>query len=139
MRSAEICTSVEAEVLELQCRKFFPQQPRKDPTLGKIVYPFKVSIHGCARVSKSYEDDVPSLRPQSMRDFGDEVHGETLDGFAQKPIGKPRIDHGTSSHKASFVTIRRGYAHVEISVRDHLNSATIVVAKSLLDAEHSTK
>lgn len=130
MRSAEICTSVEAEVLKLQCRKFFLQQPRKNAKLGNVVYPFKVSIHGRAWVSKPYEDGVPSLRPQSMRDLGDEVHGETLDGFAQKPIAKPRIDHGTSSHKASFVEIRRGYAHVEIGMRDHLNSTMLLAAKS---------
>lgn len=126
MRSAEICSSVEADALQLQCRKFYPQQPRKDPNLGRIVYPFKVSIHGRAWVSKPYEDDVPNLREQSMRNLGDEVHGETLDGFAQKPIGRPKVDHATSTHKATFVTIRGGYAHVEIGVRDHLNNATLL-------------
>lgn len=130
MRSANVCSSVEAEVLELQCRKFFLQQPKINATLGKVVYPFKVSIHGSARVLEPYEDSAVYHRPKSMRKLGDEVHGETLDGFAQKPVGKPRIDHGTSSHKASFVKIRRGYAHVEIGVRDHLNSIALLANES---------
>ena len=64
-----------------------------------------------------------------MRMFDDQVHGETLDGFAQKPIKKVVVYHATGTHKASFVTLKDGYAHVEIAPRDHLNSAALSDSK----------
>lgn len=134
MRSAKVCSSVEGETLELQCRKFSVQQPRRHPDLGKVIHPFKISIHGYARVVKPYlkpysavgpNDGSTPLRQQSMLILGDEIHGEAVDGYGQKPIGRPEVRHATASHKATFVKVRGGYAHVEISVRDHLSSAAI--------------
>lgn len=109
--------------MELQCRKFSPQPPRKDPKLG-LIYPFKLSIHGFARITKPYQLANQAKHDKSLLALGDEVHGEAVDGFSKKPVGRPRVEHATHTHKATFVDLRGGaYAHVEIGVRDQLADA----------------
>lgn len=124
MIATSVCCSLEAEKIEIQARKFLMQTPRRDSKLNKLVYPFKVSIFGIARVSQVYPDDQGLYRECSMRCEGDELRGETLDGFATKPIGKQRVAKATASHKATFVDCRGGvYAHIEIGPR-HLLAAS---------------
>lgn len=123
MRSTTVCNSVEGDTIELQCRKFYTHPPRRDPNRG-LVYPFKVSIHGFARISKPYETNAPISRKESFVGEGDEIHGEALDGYSLKPIAKAKIEHATSTHKASFVTLRKGYAHIEIGMREHMAKIT---------------
>ena len=121
MKSAFVCTSIEGEKISIVCRKFSPQPPRKD--FGKMVYPFKLSIHGSAIVEKAYELEAQLKRKESHWLIGDGVHGEAVDGYAGKPIKPPVLVNETHTHKAQSVTLRGGaYAHVEIGVRDHLSS-----------------
>lgn len=121
MRYAEVCTSIEAEKMEIQCRRFTARTPKKDAKLGKTVYPFKLSIHGFARVTEAYAKDAILYRDESHTGSDDELHGTTVDGFAVKPLGKQRVEHATGTHKATYVQCRGGvYAHVEIGVREHL-------------------
>lgn len=124
MRLSQVCSSIEGETLELQCRKFSPQPPRRDPKVGKLIYPFKISIHGYARITKPFESKTAAIREESLLNVDDEIHGEAVDGYGLKPVGRPTIEHATATHKASFVTVKGGaYAHVEIGVRDHLESS----------------
>lgn len=89
-----------------------------------MIYPFKLSIHGYARISKTYEAGKALKSTKSFIAEGDEIHGEAVDGYSCKPLGKPTVEHATATHKASFVKARGGaYAHVEIGVRDQLASA----------------
>lgn len=121
MKSALVCTSIEGERIAIVCRKFSPQPPRKDS--GKMVYPFKLSIHGSAVVEKAYDIKDQLMREVSHWIVGDEIHGEAVDGYAGKPIKPPVLVNETHTHKAQSVTLRGGaYAHVEIGVRDHLSS-----------------
>lgn len=121
MKSASVCTSIEGEKISIVCRKFSPQPPRKDS--GKMIFPFKLSIHGSATVEKAYEYQDQLKRKESYWSVGDEIHGEAVDGYAGKPIGPRDLLNATHTHKAQGVTIRGGaYAHVEIGVRDHLTS-----------------
>lgn len=121
MKSANVCTSIEGEKISIVCRKFSSQPPRRDS--GKVVYPFKLSIHGAAKVEKAYDQADQLNRKVSYWSVGDEVHGEAIDGYAGKPIGPLGLVNATHTHKAQGVTLRGGaYAHVEIGVRDHLTS-----------------
>lgn len=121
MKSASVCTSIEGEKISIVCRKFSVQPPRKDN--GKMVYPFKLSIHGAATVAKPYESQDQLNRKESFWAAGDEVHGEAVDGYSGRPIGPRVLVNETHTHKAQAVTLKGGaYAHVEIGVRDHLNS-----------------
>lgn len=121
MKSACVCTSIEGETISIVCRKFSPQPPRRES--GKLVYPFKLSIHGSATIGKAYDGKDQLKRDESFWSEGDEVHGEAVDGYAGKPIKAPVLVNETHTHKAQAVTIRGGaYAHVEIGVRDHLAS-----------------
>ncbi|NMG29446.1 hypothetical protein [Aromatoleum evansii] len=86
-----------------------------------LIYPFKVSIHGFARVVKAYESESSLFRKSSFWKVDDEIHGEALDGHSSKPISRPTVTAATATHKASFVDIRNGYAHVEIGIREHMS------------------
>jgi hypothetical protein len=126
MRQSHVCNSVEGEVLELQCRKFSLQPPRKDPKLGKLIYPFKLSIFGIARITKPLDPHTSATKKTSLLAVGDEVHGEAVDGYGIRPVGRPAVGNATGTHKASFVTVKgSAYAHVEIGVRDHLESTRL--------------
>ena len=119
MRSSTVCTSLEAKKIELQCRKFYAQRPRKDLKLKKIVYPFKLGIHGFARINEAYSSKDELYCSESLWGAEDEIHGTTLDGFAVKALGKERVEKATGTHKATFVDCRGGvYVHVEIGLRE---------------------
>lgn len=130
MIATSVCKSLEAEKVEIQARKFQLQTPRRDTSSGRLVYPFKVSIYGKARITEAYETDAVLYRECSYRDAEDELRGEALDGFARKPFGRERVEHGTGSHKATFVSMRGGaYAHIEIATRQLLEAKNPGVKK----------
>lgn len=123
MRLSAIGDSVEGNGLELQCRKFHLQGPIKSKLANRLVYTFKLSIHGFARVSKVLPDSTTKISEDSLINEGDEIHGETINGFSSKAPGRPKLQHATSTHKASFVaTHGHSYASVEIGVRDQLQA-----------------
>lgn len=125
MRLSAIGDSVEGNGLELQCRKFHLQGPIKSKLVKGLVFTFKLSIHGFARVSKILPDPSTKISEGSLLNEGDEIHGETINGFSSKAPGRPKIKHATSTHKASFVaTHGQSYATVEIGVRDQLQAIT---------------
>lgn len=120
MKSSQICTSIEGQSIDIQCRKFTAHPPRRDPNLG-LVYPFKLGIRGLARVGRPLDPGSDPWRSGSFTASGDQIFGETIDGFAGKPIRNVRVGPATGRHKGSFVTIRGpAYAHVEIGVRELL-------------------
>lgn len=123
MRASSIGDSVEGNALELQCRKFKMHGPTKSKFTKRLVFSFKLSIHGFARITKSLSEDCSKISPDSMLSEGDEIHGETINGFSSKPPGREEVKHATSTHKATFVATRgQSYAQVEIGVRDHLQA-----------------
>lgn len=126
MRSSAIGDSVEGNGLDLQCRKFHLHGPTKTKLTKGLVYTFKLSIHGYARVSKTLADKTAPISSSSRLDEGDEIHGETINGFSSKPPGRPEVKHATSTHKATFVSTRgQSFASVEIGVRDQLQSISL--------------
>lgn len=123
MRTSAIGDSVEGNALELQCRKFSLHGPTKTKKTKALVFAFKLSIHGFARVAKELQDSTNQISEDSMIDEGDEIHGETINGFSSKAPSRPEVKHATSTHKASFVSTRGpSYAVVEIGVRDQLQA-----------------
>lgn len=137
MRLSTIGSTVEGEKMELQCRKFSSHPPRRDSKLKKLVYPFKLSIHGFARITETYQDGKELCRETSHTALGDEVHGEAIDGFSLKPHGKERVEHATGTHKATFVSLRGGaYAHVEIGVREQLAQKKVIEQEVLEPLEY---
>jgi len=125
MRSSAIGDSVEGNALELQCRKFHLQGPIKTKLTKGLVFSFKLSIHGFARVSKTLAEKCTPISDASRLNEGDEIHGETINGFSSKPPSRPEVKHATSTHKATFVATRgQSFASVEIGVRDQLQAIT---------------
>lgn len=123
MRSNVVCSSIEGEGMELQCRKFFPRPPRKLPT-GTIIYPFTLSIYGIATVTKTLESQKSTWQTTSMVALDDSINGESIDGYAEKPLGKPVVRKGTGRHKASFIVSKAHcFAHVQIGTRDSLQDS----------------
>lgn len=123
MRASSIGNSVEGNALALQCRKLKMHGPIKSKLTKRLVYNFKLSIHGFAKVTKPLSDECEQISPGSMISEGDEIHGETINGFSVKPLGREEVKHATGTHKATFVATRgQSYASVEIGVRDHLQA-----------------
>ena len=127
MQSNAVCSSIEGETVELETRKYSPRPPKKLPGIG-VVYPFTLSIYGVARIHKANEEGHSKRVATSMIAKGDSVNGESIDGYALKPLGKSSVEHATGRHKASFIMAKKCYAHVQISPRDALE-------KHLTDAE----
>ncbi|MFJ3112320.1 hypothetical protein [Pseudomonas putida] len=123
MRTSAVGDSVEANALELQCRKFALNGPTKSKLTNALVYNFKLSIHGFARITKPLGSDEPQTFSAAMIQEGDEIHGESITGFSSKAPGRQEVKHATSTHKATFVSTKgKSYARVEIGVRDHLQA-----------------
>lgn len=123
MRTSAVGDSVEGSALKLQCRKFLLQKPIKNKHTNSMVFPFKLNIHGYATVTKELSENLEKIFEKSRTNEGDEIHGETINGFSAKAPGKPSVDHATSTHKATFVATRgQSYATVEIGIRDQLQA-----------------
>ncbi|WP_223555315.1 hypothetical protein [Pseudomonas sp. BF-R-01] len=123
MRSSAIGDSVEGDSLELQCRKIYLHGPTKTRFTNKLVFSFKLSIHGFAKIAKPLGDPTKQLSAKSHVEEGDEIHGERIFGFSSKPLGRQEVRHATGTHKATFVPTRaKSYALVEIGVRDQLQA-----------------
>jgi len=120
VKSSSVCTSIEGEKISITCRKFSAQPPYLKA--GKLVYPFKLSIHGTAKVKEAYSNDSQLKVQKSHWSEGDEIHGEAVDGYSGKAFrNPPQVINLTSTHKAQAVEMRGGvYAHVEIGMRDQL-------------------
>ena len=123
MRSSAIGDSVEGDSLELQCRKISLHGPTKNKLSPKLVFSFKLSIHGYARIAKPLADLTAVLSQTSHVSEGDEIHGERIFGFSFKPLGRQEVKHATGTHKATFVATKaNSYALIEIGVREHLQA-----------------
>lgn len=116
-----VCSSIEGEKIALKTRKFTPQLPRRDATMGHV-FCFKLGINSEAHVTEAYAPGKPLHRPKaSFLTVGDALWAMTIDGFAKKPIGPPEVKKGSGAHKASFISLRGGaYAHIEGAVRELL-------------------
>ena len=120
MKSSVICTSIEGNAIDLQCRKLTVHPPRREIGVG-IVYPFKLGIRGNATIARPLNAGESPWRLSSYLAIGDEVFGETVDGFSGKPVKDAKVKKASGRHKGSFVTVKgRAYAHVEIGVRELL-------------------
>lgn len=123
MRASQVGSEVEGDSLELQCRKINLHGPIKEKLIKGVVWRFKLSIHGYARVAKTLSDPSKRLSKGSLIQLGDEIHGEAISGFSVKPLNKASVAHATASHKATFISSRAySYAAVEIGVREMLQA-----------------
>ena len=124
MITSGVGDSVEGDGLNLQCRKLYLHGPIKSKDLNRLIYTFKLSIHGFATVSKSLPENAIAVSESSRTDIGDAIHGEAIGGYSFKAPGRQTVDHATSTHKAKFISTRsQSFAFVEIGVRDHLQAA----------------
>jgi hypothetical protein len=123
MRTSAIGDSVEGNALKLQCRKFSLQGPIRSRHTNGLVYTFKLNIHGFATITKELVETSTKISDKSLMKEGDEIHGETINGFSSKAPGRETVDHATSTHKATFVSTRGpSFATVEIGIRDQLQA-----------------
>lgn len=123
MRTSAVGDSVEGNALILQCRKFSLQGPIRSKHTKSLVYTFKLNIHGFATITKELAETSIKISENSLLNEGDEIHGETINGFSTKAPGKETVDHATSTHKATFVSTRgQSYATVQIGIRDQLQA-----------------
>lgn len=117
----DLGASLEAAKMSFQCRKFTPRPPRKCKELNAIVYAFKLSIHGTARIDKELSPKKCRLNKASSLDVGDTLEAQVISGITTKMWSGPDVAPATGSHKGSFITTRDyGYAIIEIPVRELL-------------------
>lgn len=125
-KHTDVGTSIEGSSLSLQTRKYLPKPPEKDSKLGKVVYPFKLTIFGIARIAAELNPKLPLWSLGSKLDHGDELHGESIFGRSEKPLGKPSVVNATGSHKATALATRgRSFAKIEVGVRSLLQRKAV--------------
>lgn len=120
-------SSVEGEKLNLKTRQFHVQLPKKDPVSGARRFCFKLGINSEAEVSEALADTTRSIYTNSLLAVGDSIHGETVTGWACKPLGPPYVSKGSGTHSAKYLSISGGCcAVVVIPPREILQSAEAV-------------
>lgn len=125
-----IGASIEALSLGLQARKFLPRLPERDAKINVVVYPFKLSIFGKARIEKELSPLKAIWLESSHLNLGDELHGESVTGHSEKPLARPSIEHATGTHRASVLRTKgRSFARIEIGVRALLQQKKLPTAK----------
>jgi len=113
----EICTSIEGKKVFLQCRQFNPFLPRIDPKLGCLIYPFKMGVSSKAIVEEELNPKKHKFRVESILDKDTCIKGETIDGFAIKPVKETKIIH-TGAHRGRVINTNCfTFAHIEIGFR----------------------
>jgi len=117
MIHTKICTSIEGEKLAFQCRQFNPFLPRIDPKIGCLIYPFKMGISSKAIVEEELNPKEYKFRVESILDKDTCIKGETIDGFAVKPLKETKIIH-TGAHRGRVINTNSfTFAHIEIGFR----------------------
>ncbi|WP_322086051.1 hypothetical protein [Burkholderia sp. BCC1999] len=119
-----ICSSIEAEKIELKTRKFNASPPTIDPGSKQMRWGFQLGMNSSAWIDQPYSSPMNDVVfTTSMVAQGDLLTGGCIDGWSRKPLGKPHVSKGSASHSATFVSIKGGcYAHIQTPAREHLDS-----------------
>lgn len=122
-----IGASVEGEKVDLHTRQFFHYPPKRRPGTKTSLYLFKLGIRGTATITEAYATAAEACEySSSMLCVGDSIAGQSITGWAKKPLGKPNVTMGSGTHNESQLSISGGcFASVEISPREHLQSPEI--------------
>jgi hypothetical protein len=114
----EVGASIESQKMAFQCRKFSPLRPYQEKTLGKLVYPVKLSIFGIAVIEEELRPKQPRLKESSALNQFDEIRGEAIKALSVKPIPDKTVKPATGTHKANFLyTKDYTFAEIEIGTR----------------------
>lgn len=121
--SSAIGASVEGEKIELVTRKFEPYPPKIDSS-SKRRYQFKLGMRGSAEISEAYSSPkLVCVYETSMFAVADKINGAVVSGWAFKPLGRPNVQKGSATHKATFLSISGGCgAMVDSSPREQLQN-----------------
>ena len=121
-RAIAICSSIEAEKIELKTRKFDSSPPIIEKATRKMIYKFQLGINSSAAISQPYASPETSVKYEtSMTASGDEPTVGCIDGWTYSPP-KAAVGKGSGAHSATFVAIKGGcYAHIQTPAREHLN------------------
>lgn len=127
VRMATVGSSVEGEKVQIETRQFHAKLPARNPITKRLVYNFKLGIHGSAEITECYGNpDVQVVYSTSLKDVGDVVHGTSLTGWAIKPLKDPHVKKATGTHSGSFLDLSGGcFVSVDIPPRDHLQSQDV--------------
>lgn len=119
-----ICSSIEAEKIELKTRKFNSSPPVMDAQSKEMRWGFQLGMNSSAWIGQAYDAPETSVVfDSSMVEDDDKLTGGCIDGWSKKPLGKPHVQKGSGSHSATFVSIKGGcYAHIQAPAREHLDN-----------------
>jgi hypothetical protein len=119
-----ICSSIEAEKIELKTRKFNSSPPVIDAGSKEMRWGFQLGMNSSAWIEEPYASPEKSVAfLSSMVATADKLTGGCIDGWSRKPLGKPHVSKGSGTHSATFLSIRGGcYAHIQTPAREHLEN-----------------
>lgn len=119
-----ICSSIEAEKIELRTRKFNSSPPVMVAGSKEMRWGFQLGMNSFAQIEEAYASPKTSVVfVSSMVDVADKLTGGCIDGWSRKPLGRPHVSKGSGSHSATFVSIKGGcYAHIQTPAREHLDN-----------------
>lgn len=117
--------AIEGEKLKLQTRKFDSYPPKRVAETKQVRYTFKMGMHSDAEIAEAYPNpQAVCIYRTSMVCVGDKISGQTISGWALKPLGPPNISKGSGTHSASHLSISGGcYSWIAISPREILENA----------------
>lgn len=98
--------SIEAEKADAITRKIIQMTPVRNPKLACIIFPFKLDRNCEIIISKELDPKEPKIDNNSLLNLGDGLKGDMIYGFSEKSVPSPDVKKGSSTHKASFLTIK---------------------------------
>jgi hypothetical protein len=118
-----ICSSIEAEKIQIKTRQFNPSPPIMDATTRQMRWNFQLGINSSAWIVHEYSSKASVVFETSMVANEDKITGGCIDGWSRRPLGKPNVEKGSGTHSAEFLVVKGGcYAHIQTPERAHLNS-----------------
>jgi hypothetical protein len=123
-RKGNVGDSIEGRKVSVQTRQFHPFPPKKNAETGERRYGFKLGIRSTAEIAEENDAaDIP-VSSKSMKSLGDSVFGESISGWARKPLGDPNVSKGSASHSAGFLLISGGcFAQVVVGPREIMENS----------------
>lgn len=98
--------SIEAEKAKGKARKVILQGPQKNSVLSCTTYRFKFDRNCEVSIVEEVFPKTARIKPYSLLNKGDGIKGDMISGFSTKPLKKPKVGPGSSTHQASFISFR---------------------------------
>ncbi len=106
-------TSLEADGIDMRCRKFLPRLPEPCPQFGKPLFVSSLENNAEVVIVRELRPKVPILNANSLLDKGQTLKGDKIRVRTEKAIGLPKIRPGSSAHRAQYFK-SRGYTFAQI-------------------------